>query len=130
MILPPMFRPFYAFVGYRYTRAKRRNHFISFISLTSVLGVALGVSVLITVLSVMNGFNREIRAQMLTGTPHITIGKITAPFIEWSSLLKTLSEHPKVIGAAPYTAGQGMISNVDAGRSQGVLVKGIDPGLV
>lgn len=125
-----MFRPFYAFVGYRYTRAQRKNHFISFISLTSVVGVALGVSVLITVLSVMNGFNREIRAQMLTGTPHITVGKLTGPLVDWPSLMQTLSQNPRVVGAAPFTLGQGMISNVDSGRVQGVMVKGIDPDLV
>lgn len=125
-----MFRPFYAFVGYRYTRAKRKNHFISFISLTSIIGVALGVSVLITVLSVMNGFNREIRAQMLTGTPHITVGKLGGSLLDWPKLLQTLTRHPEVSGAAPFILGQGMVSNVDSGRVQGVLVKGIDPALV
>jgi len=125
-----MFKPFYAFVGYRYTRAKRKNHFISFISLTSVLGVALGVSVLITVLSVMNGFNREIRAQILTGTPHITVGKITGPLLDWQPLMKTLSENPEVKGTAPFILGQGMLSNGSSGRVQGVLVKGIDPNQV
>lgn len=125
-----MFRPFYAFVGYRYMRAKRKNHYISFISLTSVIGVALGVSVLITVLSVMNGFNREIRAQMLTGTPHITVGKLSGPLVDWPSLVKSLSKNPEVIGAAPFTLGQGMISSTGSGRVQGILIKGIDPSQV
>lgn len=122
-----MFNPFYAFVGYRYMRAKRKNHFISFISLTSVIGVALGVSVLITVLSVMNGFNHEIRAQMLMGTPHITVGKFSGPLIDWQSLKKTLTSDPRVMGAAPFTLGQGMLSNGATGKVQGVLIKGIDP---
>lgn len=122
-----MFKPFYAFVGYRYMRAKRKNHFISFISLTSVLGVALGVSVLITVLSVMNGFNHEIRAQMLMGTPHMTVGKFSGPLIDWQSLKKTLMKNARVLGVAPFTLGQGMLSNGSTGKVQGVLIKGIDP---
>lgn len=121
-----MFRPFYAFIGLRYTRVKRKNHFISFISLMSVLGIALGVGVLIAVLSVMNGFNREIRAQMLSGTPHITVGKIGAPLLEWESLVKRLRQYPKIIGAAPYIYNQGMLSSLSTGRVQGVLIRGID----
>ncbi len=121
-----MFRPFYAFIGLRYTYIKRKNHFISFISLMSVLGIALGVGVLIAVLSVMNGFNREIRAQMLSGTPHITVGKIGAPLLEWESLQKRLREYPKIIGAAPYVYNQGMLSSSSTGRVQGVLIRGID----
>jgi lipoprotein-releasing system permease protein len=125
-----MFKPFYAFVGYRYIRAKRKNHFISFISLTSVVGVALGVSVLITVLSVMNGFNHEIRAQMLLGTPHVTVGRIGGPLTEWQGLMKTLTADSRVIGAAPYILGQGMLSNAGSGKVQGVLIKGLDPNQI
>ncbi len=123
-----MFRPFYAFVGYRYTRAKRRNHFISFISLTSVLGVALGVSVLIMVLSVMNGFNKEIRAEMLSGTPHITLGKMGSPLIDWQTLMQQSKQVPGVLGVAPYIYGQGMLSAGTTGRVHGAVVKGIDAG--
>lgn len=122
-----MFRPFFAFVGYRYTRIKRKNHFISFISLTSVLGIALGVGVLIAVLSVMNGFNREIRAQMLSGTPHITVGRFSEPLIDWQSLVTNLQKQPKVLGASPFIFGQGMLSSQSTGHVQGILVKGIDP---
>ncbi len=125
-----MFRPFYAFVGYRYTRIKRKNHFISFISLTSVLGIALGVSVLITVLSVMNGFNKEIRAQMLNGTPQITVGKVGGPWVNWQPTLKMLASYPKVKGVAPFIYGQGMLASLDTSRVSGVSVKGIDPNQV
>lgn len=125
-----MFRPFFAFIGYRYTRIKRKNHFISFISLTSVLGIALGVGVLIAVLSVMNGFNREIRHQMLNGTPHITVGSFSKPLTDWAGLITTLKENPKIIGATPYIAGQGMLSGLGSGQVQGVMVKGIDPVLI
>ncbi len=122
-----MFRPFYAFVGFRYTRVKRKNHFISFISLTSALGIALGVGVLIAVLSVMNGFNREIRVQMLSGTPHITVGKFGSGLTEWPSLIKKLRAMPKVLGATPYIFSQGMLSNLNTGQVLGVMVRGIDP---
>ncbi len=71
--LKPMFKPFFIFVGSRYTRANRKNYFISFTSLISIFSIGLGVTVLITVLSVMNGFSKEIRAQMLSVTPHITL---------------------------------------------------------
>ncbi len=122
-----MFRPFYAFIGLRYTYVKRKNHFISFISLMSVLGIALGVGVLIAVLSVMNGFNREIRAQMLSGTPHITVGKFGGSLLDWQPITKQIRKNPKVIGATPYIYNQGMLSSLNTGRVQGVLIRGIDP---
>lgn len=125
-----MFRPFYAFIGYRYTYVKRKNHFISFISLTSVLGIALGVAVLITVLSVMNGFSREIRMQMLNGTPHITVGKIGETVRDPVALIKTLLQDPKVRGATPYISGQSMLSSLESGGVQGVMVRGIDPNQI
>ena len=68
-----MFRPLFVFIGTRYTRAKRRNHFVSFISLTSMIGLALGVVVMIVVLSVMNGFDHEMRTRVLGMVPHATI---------------------------------------------------------
>ena len=124
-----MFRPFFAFIGCRYTRVKRKNHFISFISLTSMLGLALGVMVLITVLSVMNGFGKEIRAQMLKGTPHITLGSTAGGLTHenWLSLAEKLKNYPKILGAAPFIVDQGMLSGANSGRLQGVMVKGIDP---
>lgn len=125
-----MFKPFYAFVGFRYTWIKRKNHFISFISLTSVIGIALGVSVLITVLSVMNGFNKEIRLQMLNGTPHITVGKFQSPWVEWRPILDLLSHYPKVVGVAPYIYNMGMLANVNLGKVSGIMIRGIDPNEV
>ncbi len=122
-----MFRPFYLFIAYRYTRIKRKNHFLSFISFTSVVGIALGVGVLIAVLSVMNGFNHEIRAQMLSGTPHINVGKIGGDFVLWQPLIKKLRADPKIMGAAPFIFSQGMLSNLATGQVQGVMIRGIDP---
>ena len=78
-----MYKPLEAFIGLRYVRAKRRNHFISFISLTSMLGIALGVTTLITVISVMNGFEKELRARILGAIAHATIQPADGSVMEW-----------------------------------------------
>ena len=111
-------------IGLRYVRAKRRNHFISFISLTSMLGLMLGVAVLILVLSVMNGFDHELRTRVLGMVPHT---KIESPggLTGWQSLAERLVERERVIGAAPYVEQQGMFSV--GGRNEGAMVNGIDP---
>jgi len=112
------------FVGLRYVRAKRRNHFISFISLFSIIGIALGVMVLIVVLSVMNGFESEIKKRLLSMESHITISDFHN---DWRETIKRAKEHPEVIGAAPYIEGFGLISR---GRSSsGVFIRGINPDL-
>ena len=79
-----MFKPVSLLIGLRYTRAKRRNHFISFISLTSILGLTLGVAVLITVLSVMNGFDRELKNRILGMIPHATLSS-REPIQDWQN---------------------------------------------
>ncbi|MEQ6887622.1 lipoprotein-releasing ABC transporter permease subunit [Halomonas sp. CS7] len=111
-------------IGLRYVRAKRRNHFISFISLTSMLGLMLGVAVLILVLSVMNGFDHELRTRVLGMVPHT---KIESPggLTGWQPLAERLVERERVIGAAPYVEQQGMFSV--GGRNEGAMVNGIDP---
>ncbi|OGS67831.1 MAG: cell division protein FtsX [Gallionellales bacterium GWA2_54_124] len=120
-------QPYELFIGLRYTRAKRRNHFISFISLISMLGMGLGVMALIVVLSVMNGFQKEIRARMLGASPHLEVVADGGRMENWQPLLGTVLHHPQVAAAAPYVAGQGMLS---FGQSvQGVMVRGIDPSL-
>ena len=111
-------------VGLRYVRAKRRNHFISFISLTSMLGLMLGVAVLILVLSVMNGFDHELRTRILGMVPHTKI-ESTEGLVEWEALADRLTQRERVIGAAPYVEQQGMFSA--GGRNQGAMVNGIDP---
>ncbi|RAR64467.1 MULTISPECIES: lipoprotein-releasing ABC transporter permease subunit [Halomonadaceae] len=111
-------------LGLRYVRAKRRNHFISFISLTSMLGLMLGVAVLILVLSVMNGFDHELRSRVLGMVPHT---RIEAPsgMTDWQPLAEHLMQRERVIGAAPYVQQQGMFSI--GGRNEGAMVNGIDP---
>nr|WP_290695143.1 lipoprotein-releasing ABC transporter permease subunit [Halomonas sp. UBA3074] len=111
-------------VGLRYVRAKRRNHFISFISLTSMLGLMLGVAVLILVLSVMNGFDHELRTRILGMVPHAKI-ESREGMVEWESLAEELMQRERVIGAAPFVEQQGMFSV--GGRNQGAMVNGINP---
>lgn len=111
-------------IGLRYVRAKRRNHFISFISLTSMLGLTLGVAVLILVLSVMNGFDHELRSRVLGMVPHTRI-EAQGGMTDWKALAERLTQRKHVIGAAPYVQQQGMF--VAAGRNEGALVYGIQP---
>lgn len=111
-------------IGLRYVRAKRRNHFISFISLTSMLGLMLGVAVLILVLSVMNGFDHELRTRILGMVPHAKVESRTG-MVEWESMAARLMERERVIGAAPYVEQQGMFSV--GGRNEGAMVNGIHP---
>jgi len=120
-------RPFELFVGLRYTRAKRRTHFISFISLVSMLGIALGIAALITVMSVMNGFEKEIRARILGAAAHIQVLGPEAGMRDWESVARTVKQNPEVVAAAPFVQAQGLLSTGSAVR--GVFVRGIVPEL-
>jgi len=120
-----MFQPYELFVGLRYTRAKRRNHFISFISLVSILGIALGVTALITVTSVMNGFEKEMRERIVGASSHATVTGLSGAMDNWQPVADIALQHPEVLGAAPYVEGQVML--VHAGRSTGALIRGILP---
>jgi lipoprotein-releasing system permease protein len=120
-----MFRPIELFVGLRYTRAKRRNHFISFISLTSMLGIALGVTALITVLSVMNGFEKELRERILGMAAHATISGPSGQLEDWGQVLDQAGRHPQVTGRAPYVQAEGMLTLGEAVR--GTVIRGILP---
>jgi lipoprotein-releasing system permease protein len=122
-----MFRPLSLYIGMRYTRAKRRNHFISFISLTSMLGVALGVAALITVLSVMNGFEKELKDRILGMTSHAFITGEDGTLKDWPDLQDLIRHDPDVIASAPFVEGQAMLSQ--GSRVRGTLVRGIDAEL-
>ncbi len=115
------------FVGLRFTRAERRNHFISFISLTSMLGIALGVAALIVVLSVMNGFQKEVRARILGVASHVQITGLDNQLGDWQAVAKEAAGHPQVAAAAPFVNGQGMLTF--GAQVRGVLVRGIAPQL-
>jgi lipoprotein-releasing system permease protein len=120
-------RPYELFVGLRYTRAKRRNHFISVISLVSILGTALGIAALITVLSVMNGFQREIRTRILGAASHIEVRGVNGALPDWHTVAKQSLTHPRVLAAAPYVMAQAMLSY--DGAVQGAIVRGIESAL-
>lgn len=111
-------------VGLRYTRAKRRNQFISFISLTSILGLILGVAVLIIVLSVMNGFDRELRQRILGMVPHATV-QTSDPIMDWQTVADQVVATQGVAGAAPFVHGQGMFTY--KGIVQPVMFQGVLP---
>ncbi len=121
-----MYKPLELFIGLRYTRAKRRNHFISFISLISMLGITLGIIALIVVLSVMNGFHKEVRERILGMASHATISAVRGGLEEWRDVMEKAGQHPRIIGVAPYVEGQGML--VNGQNVTGVVVRGILPG--
>jgi len=120
-----MFRPAAVFIGLRYTRAKRRNHFISFISLMSMLGIALGVLVLITVLSVMNGFDREIAKRVFSMVPPITVNSASGALKDWEGTTAALKKSPLVTAVAPFVSGQALLSSADS--VQPIMLMGILP---
>ncbi|MCW5567830.1 MAG: ABC transporter permease, partial [Dokdonella sp.] len=119
-----MFRPLEVFIGLRYTRAKRRNHFISFISLVSILGIAVGVTALITVISVMNGFDKELKERILGMVAHATISGIDESVRDWPHALERAAANPHVLGAAPYVEREAMLQGE---RVAGAIVRGVLP---
>lgn len=120
-----MYRPLELFIGLRYTRAKRRNHFISFISLVSMLGITLGVMALITVLSVMNGFQKELRDRILGMASHATISSVSGGLEDWASLAERVRARPHVLDAAPYVRAETMLSHGE--QASGAMVRGVLP---
>ena len=119
-----MFRPLPVAIGLRYLRAKRRNGFISFISLASMLGIALGVAALITTLAVMSGFQREIRDRMLQMAAHATVSASGEPLRDWALAIAEAKRDPRVAGAAPYIERPVMLQGP---REEGALLRGVDP---
>ncbi|MEP7156847.1 MAG: lipoprotein-releasing ABC transporter permease subunit [Betaproteobacteria bacterium] len=122
-------QPLALFIGMRYTRAKRQNHFISFISLASMAGIALGIAALITVMSVMNGFQKEVRARILGVTAHIQVMGLdngeSRGLDQWRQVLDTVRKNPDVSGAAPFIDGQGLLAY--SSNVRGAIVRGILP---
>ncbi len=112
-------------VGLRYTRAKRRNHFISFISMISMAGIALGVMALIVVLSVMNGFQKELRTRILGVASHVQISGTNNKLADWPAVAKVAGGHPRVLATAPFVNAQGLLSFGQTVR--GSVVRGVIP---
>ncbi len=121
-----MFKPLSLAIGLRYTRAKRRNHFISFISAASMLGIAIGVTALITILSVMNGFGDELRSRILGMVAHATVSGAGESLRDWPQAVELARKDARVLGAAPYVEREAMLQGI---RNQGVLIRGVDPAL-
>jgi len=119
-----MYKPLSVFIGLRYLKAKRQNHFISFISLISMLGIALGVTTLITVISVMNGFEKELRLRILGAISHATIQPINQQMTEWRELVPRVEQRDDVIAAAPFIE-QGVW--LQGRGSTGAFIRGVDP---
>ncbi len=120
-----MFQPKELFIGLRYTRAKRKTHFVSFIAFISIAGVSLGVFALIVVLSVMNGFGNELRDRTLSMTSHATITGFDGTMGSWELNAEKAKQNPSVVSAAPYIRKEVMLSN--GRRVSGALVRGIEP---
>lgn len=120
-----MYRPLELFIGLRYTRAKRRNHFISFISLVSMLGIAVGVTALITVISVMNGFDSELRTRILGMVAHATISGTGQSITDWPKAIAIANQNPHVQGAAPYVEREAFLRGMVS--SQGAIIRGVLP---
>lgn len=121
-----MLKPYELHIGLRYTRAKRRNHFISFISAISMGGIALGVMALITVISVMNGFETELRQRILGMASHVVVSGYGEPLEDWVEAARKVEKaQVGVIGAAPYVQGEGMLRN--GSRLSGSLLRGVLP---
>ena len=122
--------PYEIFVGLRYTRARRgagRNGFVSFIAFTSMAGIALGVAALIVVLSVMNGFQDELRNRILSVASHIEIHALSGNMENWEAVARAARANPRVKAEAPYVLGQAMLSSAELNR--GALIRGVDPTL-
>ncbi|MEQ8937168.1 MAG: lipoprotein-releasing ABC transporter permease subunit, partial [Gammaproteobacteria bacterium] len=120
-----MFDSYETLIGLRYVRARRRNHFISFISLTSMLGVGLGVMALITVLSVMNGFEKELKERILGMASHATVIEDGDVLNDWEPIAREVASHPEILGVAPYFHAEGMLVNNK--RVNGMIIRGILP---
>ena len=118
-------QPYELFIGLRYSRAKRRNHFVSVISLTSIVGMALGITVLISVMSVMNGFQKEIRERILGVVSHVQISGAGSRLDDWRKVAEEAKKHPQVVAAAPYISEQALLSFEQAVK--GAAVRGILP---
>lgn len=120
-----MFTPVELFLAWRYTRARRRSQFVSLISAISIAGVALGIAALITILSIMNGFERELRERILGMAAHLTISAQAGPLADWQTLADLAHEARDVIGVAPYVSGEALMTRL--GAVQGARIEGVLP---
>ena len=121
-----MFQPLPLSIGLRYLRAKRRNGFISFISLASILGIIIGVMALITTISVMTGFQQELRSRILGMVAHATLTGLDGPLEDWPRAVAVAEADARVVGAAPYVETESLLQGA---RRQGAILRGVEPSL-
>ena len=122
-----MFHPVSLFVGLRYIRSKRRNGYVSLFSLVSIITLCLGVMLLIVILSVMNGFEKEVRDRILNMISHITISGYDGRILDWHKVVDQVRHNPEVVGTAPFIRAEGMLINKR--QVTGTLFRGVDPKL-
>ncbi|PSU27344.1 lipoprotein-releasing ABC transporter permease subunit LolE [Photobacterium phosphoreum] len=120
-----MFRPLSLYIGSRFNRSKKRNHMVSFISLSSMLGIAVGVAVIIIGLSAMNGFERELQTRVLSVIPQGELQAVEPPLNNWKPLLKKVEQHPHITAAAPYVEFTALLER--GAKLKAVAVRGVDP---
>lgn len=120
-----MIRPLSLFIGSRFSRAKQRNRMVSFISISSMLGIAVGVAVIIIGLSAMNGFERELQNRVLSVIPHAELEAVQPPLKDWQSVLETVEKHPRVTAAAPYIEFTALLEK--GNNLKAVEVRGVNP---
>ncbi len=118
-------KPYELLIGLRYTHAKRSNNFISFISFVSMAGIVLGVAALIIVLSVMNGFQEELRTRILGVASHVEVSGTGSTLADWQGVRQQVKSHPEVIASAPFVVNQGMLAL--GGNVRGAMIRGILP---
>ena len=121
-----MFQPLPFSIGLRYLRAKRRNGFISFISMASILGIIVGVIALITTIAVMSGFQQELRERILGMVAHATVSGIDGPLQDWPRAIELAGQDPRVLGAAPYVETESLLQ---ANQRRGAIIRGVLPEL-
>lgn len=126
-LIQRMFHPVSLFVGLRYTRSKRRNGYVSLFSAVSIVTLSLGVMLLIVILSVMNGFEKEVRERILNMISHITISGYDGKVKDWNKVVKEVQKHPDVVGTAPFISAEGML--IYKRQVHGSVFRGIDPEL-
>jgi lipoprotein-releasing system permease protein len=121
-----MFQPLSLSIGLRYLRAKRRNGFISFISMASILGIIIGVMALIVTIAVMSGFQQELRARILGMVAHATVSGLDGPLQDWPRAVELAGKDERVLGAAPYVETESLLQGQ---RRQGAILRGVLPAL-
>ncbi|WP_133137841.1 lipoprotein-releasing ABC transporter permease subunit [Legionella rowbothamii] len=122
-----MFKPLALFMGLRYTRSRKKNHFVSFISLSSMLGIGIGVTVLVTVLSVMNGFDEQIHNRFFGMAPEITVTGPNERLSNWPAVEEKIRTIPEIKAVAPYVGGQGLL--VHDGQVLPIVLTGVLPSV-